>query len=58
MWLGRTVGSARRGLAPGPPQLLNGVRRPDRIVMFPYMKDNPAHSVKLRVFLAITRHVA
>jgi hypothetical protein len=38
--------------------MLDGVRGPDRVFMLPNMKRNPTHAVKLRVFLAITCHVA
>src|ERR1035438_1369204 len=51
-------GMARRQLPPRTPQPLNRIRRYGRIVVLPYMHHDPAHQVKLGVFLTVTGDVA
>ena len=54
----RDIATACRQLTSGSPQLLDRIRRDDRVLMLPHMNYKPAQHVKLLVFLPVSGHVS
>src|ERR1035441_2924888 len=57
-FLGPWSSTARRELPPGTPQPLNSIRRCGRVFVLPYVHHDPAHQVKLGVFLTVPCDIA